>query len=92
MLDTRGILSIMDIQELQKVSRVRALAKVGEATRIRERAGVSRAEMATAIGVNRSQLSVWEAGRQMPRPEAALRWLEALEALETEEVGADGAS
>ena len=67
--------------ELPKVALLRTLARTGEARRRREAAGVSASELAAALGVAPSQVSLWERGRIAPRPARALAWLSQLEAL-----------
>jgi len=70
------------------VSRVRLLARTGEARRIRERSLLSVGEIAREIGVSASSLSRWETGTTTPRASVALRWAEVLEQLERGMAGA----
>lgn len=60
---------------------IRWLSASGGARAIRERAGLSLAELAAEIGVDRSTLWRWETRRRRPRGEAALRYLALLEEL-----------
>ncbi|HKH88624.1 MAG TPA: helix-turn-helix transcriptional regulator [Acidimicrobiales bacterium] len=64
--------------------RGRRLADDGRGRRLRERAGLSVSELAHALGVDVGTLSRWETGKAKPRPESALRWASACEAIERE--------
>jgi DNA-binding transcriptional regulator YiaG len=48
---------------LRKAETLRALPPPGERRRIRERAGVSQEDVATALGVAIATVSRWESGR-----------------------------
>lgn len=72
---------------LVELARVRALAKSGEARRLRLEAALSLGEIASAVGVSTSTVYRWEAGERQPRGDGAVRYLEALEALEEAESG-----
>lgn len=63
------------------LARVRALAVSGEAQRIRQAAGVSRAEIGRASGVTESAVYRWEKGERAPHGDAAIAYLNVLEAL-----------
>ena len=52
-----------------------------ECRRIRERAGVSQTVVAESIGVTRSAVSAWEAGRRRPMRSVAAAYLRVLEVL-----------
>jgi transcriptional regulator with XRE-family HTH domain len=48
---------------------------------LRERAGVSQAVLATAVGVDRASVSRWESGRRTPRGEQVERYRAVLQRL-----------
>lgn len=60
---------------------VRQALADGTAVDVREKAGVSRAAVARAIGVDESAVWRWEHGARRPRPAAAQRYAEVLRAL-----------
>jgi DNA-binding transcriptional regulator YiaG len=66
---------------LARVAEARRLANSGEARRIREAAKVSASELARSVAVAPSTLLAWEDGTQIPRADAADRWLAAIEDL-----------
>lgn len=68
--------------EALTVARVRALLRSGRARTIRERARLSQAEVARAVGTDGPQISRWEAGKAAPQREAALRLAKLLDGLE----------
>jgi transcriptional regulator with XRE-family HTH domain len=59
----------------------RLAARAGIARRVRERAHLSQAELATALGVSQAALSRWEAGLRQPRGEIAERYARELRKL-----------
>lgn len=65
-------------------ARRRVRAEPELARLIRARAGLTQTEMATLIGVDRSAISRWEAGRRTPRAEALTRYAELLDRLSLE--------
>jgi DNA-binding XRE family transcriptional regulator len=72
-----------DLQTLRrKIRDRRALAAmmppIGERRALRERAGLSLAEIAEAVGVSRQAVGHWELGERMPRPELAHRYVAVL--------------
>ncbi|HET6815294.1 MAG TPA: helix-turn-helix transcriptional regulator [Actinomycetota bacterium] len=69
------------MDRLEAMLTIRRLQDTGQARRIRERAGVSVALLARAIGVQEATVWRWETGRSRPREDAALRWLAALETM-----------
>jgi DNA-binding XRE family transcriptional regulator len=71
-------------RDVVAISRIRALAASGEARAIRERAGVSQAEVAKAIGVVPSSVTHYENGCRVPRGDVALRYGRILDRLEAE--------
>lgn len=71
----------MDIHETAELVRVRSLAQRGTARRIRLKAGLSHAEIASPVGVTPATICRWELGERRPRGAAALRYLELLDAL-----------
>jgi DNA-binding transcriptional regulator YiaG len=58
-----------------QLARARALAKSGDALRIRQRAGLSIRDLAGELDVWPSTVNRWERGERVPRGEAALRWV-----------------
>lgn len=60
--------------EVKEISRVRNLAGSGLAKDIRIRAGLSQAEIANALGVDRSTIHRWEVGERRPGATAALAY------------------
>jgi transcriptional regulator with XRE-family HTH domain len=70
--------------ELQQLVRGRRLAREGRGRFLREAAGLSLRELAAAIGVDVATLSRWEHGSSRPRTRAAMRWVEACDAIEHE--------
>ncbi len=72
----------MDLQELDRLALVRRWAENGQARRIRLGAGLSVAEIASAVRVDRTTLNEWECGRRTPRARAALRYLDVLQHLQ----------
>lgn len=64
----------MTARELLLLARVRRLAKVGEAKLLREQAGLSLHEIASAVDVSVTCIWRWENGRRSPQGDAALRY------------------
>jgi transcriptional regulator with XRE-family HTH domain len=48
---------------------------------LRERAGVSQRDVATALGVTREAVAQWESGRRSPRPALAVAYVALLDRL-----------
>lgn len=71
----------MDVKELPRLARVRALVRSGAALDTRVRAGISRTEIADALGVSPATVWRWEHGQRVPRGEPALRYAELLDRL-----------
>jgi DNA-binding XRE family transcriptional regulator len=70
-----GTISYMPASgQLAELSRLRALARSGDARRLRERAAIGLCEMAKVVGVDPATLSRWERGVGRPRGRAASRW------------------
>jgi transcriptional regulator with XRE-family HTH domain len=67
---------------MKRLVRARQLADSTHPRRLRQAAGLSLADLAEMIEVEPASLSRWETGQGRPRRESALRWLDALEALE----------
>ena len=67
--------------DLVKVSRARRLCMDGQGRRLRVAAQVSVRELAQAVGVNPATVCRWETGESAPRPDAAVRWVDALQQL-----------
>ncbi|MGO8724412.1 MAG: helix-turn-helix domain-containing protein [Acidimicrobiales bacterium] len=64
-----------------EIARARELIRSGRAQAIRERAGLSRLEMARSAGVDDSTIARWESGERSPRGEAAKRYARLLREL-----------
>ncbi|WP_086000407.1 MULTISPECIES: helix-turn-helix domain-containing protein [unclassified Nocardioides] len=77
----------LDQQLLLRVRTQREAPPVEELRRVRELAGVSRAELAVALQVHRSTVSRWERGLSVPRPQRLARYVTTVESLRSE-VGA----
>lgn len=54
---------------------LRRMCRSGEAREIREKSGLSQAEMAAGIPASRAAVSAWELGTRIPHGEAAERYL-----------------
>lgn len=67
---------------LIRLAEVRQAAKNGVARRVRLDHEISVAEMSSVVGVAPSTISRWETGERTPRGDAALRWADALDALD----------
>lgn len=65
----------------KELVRVRRLASTGAARAIREDAGLSLSELATAAKVHKTTIFRWETGLRRPRGDAAERYLTVLEEL-----------
>jgi DNA-binding transcriptional regulator YiaG len=69
-----------------RIAKVRALASSGEAQRIRERAGLTRGDVARDLRASIGAVRRWELGERAPCGELALKYgrlLDELAALET---------
>jgi DNA-binding XRE family transcriptional regulator len=60
------------------LSLIRRLLADGSAQRVRESAGLSRADVARDLAVDESTIARWEARKRVPRSEVALRYGELL--------------
>lgn len=76
------------IESVVGLSRVRELVRSGEARRIRIDARLSLGEIAASVGITAACISRWESLDRTPRGEAALRYLDLLERLSSQSVGA----
>jgi transcriptional regulator with XRE-family HTH domain len=63
------------------LAETREAVSTGAASKLREAARLSQADVARAIGVSPSTVSRWEAGERLPRGKAARRYAEFLNAL-----------
>jgi transcriptional regulator with XRE-family HTH domain len=68
-------------EELCLLTEVRDAARSGRARRIRELAGVTQAELGTAVGVDGSTIHRWERGSRRPSGAPALAYAKALKTL-----------
>lgn len=67
--------------DLSTIARVRADLRSGAALEAREGSGVSAGEIAETIGVSRSSVNAWEAGRATPKAGHALAYARAMAAV-----------
>lgn len=67
------------------LARLRADVASGRAREVRERARLSQAEVAEAVGVTQPTVAAWEAARRMPHGERAARYADLLARLENAE-------
>jgi len=68
--------------DLAAAAKTRVALRAGSARLTRIQSGVSAAEIARAVGVSRTTVGDWEAGRKVPTAEHALAYGKALAALE----------
>jgi transcriptional regulator with XRE-family HTH domain len=64
-----------------QLARVRAICRSGAARRVREAAGLTKAEVGRGSGVSGPAVSRWEGGSRAPTGAEALRYLKLLEKL-----------
>ena len=64
---------------VQRVQTRRRLPSPRARRRVRERAGLTQQDIAAALGVTRTAVSLWEAGDREPRPMHRARYLELLD-------------
>jgi len=63
-----------ELETAIEVVRIRKLARSGKGQAFRERAGLSRADVAREVKVHQSTIGRWEEGTRAPRGDAALRY------------------
>ena len=73
------------IGEAVTLARLRADLASGKAREVRERARLSQADVARAIGVGQPVVANWESGRRTPQREHAIKYAALL--LELENIG-----
>jgi transcriptional regulator with XRE-family HTH domain len=71
----------MTFEELLMLTEARDAARSGRARRIRELAGITQAELGTAVGVDGSTIHRWEHGTRRPSGAPALAYARALQTL-----------
>jgi DNA-binding transcriptional regulator YiaG len=71
----------MDKRAVLAAAKARTLLASGEARRIRERAGASRSDIASAIDATPGAVAHWENGIRRPRSRVAARYGELLDEL-----------
>ncbi|MFJ3973351.1 helix-turn-helix transcriptional regulator [Streptomyces parvus] len=72
----------MSVESLLEEARLaKAMPPPGERLRLREAAGLTRAQVATAVGVARGTVLAWESGKSDPTPPGRLPYLRLLEGL-----------
>ena len=64
-----------------EIARARDLIRTGRGRSIRERAGISRSELARSLGVDGSAVAKWESGSRAPRGEIARRYARLIDEL-----------
>lgn len=69
------------MDEALQIARLRRMCEDGTAGRIRRAARMTRAEIGQALDVSHTAVYLWETGRQVPRREHALKYVELLDAL-----------
>jgi transcriptional regulator with XRE-family HTH domain len=74
---------VADPERLARLVRAYQLAEHEKGRLIREQAGITLQELAARIGTNISELSRWERRKARPRAACALRWLEAIEVIQS---------
>lgn len=74
----------MNADDLVAVVRLRADVRAGLVREVRERAGLSQAEVANAVGAHRATVTLWEQGRRVPHGQAAVRYAHLLDKLRQE--------
>jgi transcriptional regulator with XRE-family HTH domain len=74
--------TLVETHYLISLMRARRLADDQRGRLVREMSGISLRELARIIEANEGQLSKWERGMSKPRPATALRWLEAIDAID----------
>jgi DNA-binding XRE family transcriptional regulator len=71
----------MSIDDAVRLADVRQAVRSGSARRIRQAAGLTQADVAAAVGVERATVGLWETGARVPRSAVALRYAELLSRL-----------
>jgi DNA-binding transcriptional regulator YiaG len=71
-----------ETEEALAIARARLWLRSGRARQIRERARLSQADAARAVGTSMWQVSRWESGKGTPRRDTALRLAVLLDGLE----------
>jgi DNA-binding transcriptional regulator YiaG len=80
------VISAPEFQEIELRLEVLDACRTGRARLIRERAGISQQDIATALGTDAAAVSGWENGRRRPVGKRAVRYGQLLRLLE-ERVG-----
>ena len=75
------VVTVNASNEAVALASVRRMVRSGEARLIRQRSGVSQAELARAIGATPGAVCHWESGSRIPHGILALRLLATLVAL-----------
>lgn len=71
----------MNVQEAVRLTKLRAMLSDGSVVRIRERAGLSRGEVACTVGVRTNTITSWETQTKRPKTRKALEYLSLIEGL-----------
>jgi len=73
----------MDLDHIVTLAEARKRTRSGTAAKeIRQRAGVTMADMAKALNVCESSISRWEGGSRQPQGDVAIHWARLLDELE----------
>lgn len=73
------------VRTVERLVKARALVTSGEARRIREAAGLSLVNVASAVGADPSAIGRWERGERIPRGPAALKYAQLLARLKSQQ-------
>jgi DNA-binding transcriptional regulator YiaG len=75
---------VMHMDDLRNLARAHERLRDRRTARaIRIRAGITEAQMAQALNVSQSTISRWEGGSRQPRGQAAVRWVQILNELDS---------
>jgi len=77
----------MNIEDALDLVKVRGDLRSGRARAIREAVGLSQAEIARAVGVERATVALWEQGRRIPHGDPALAYGRLLAELAARDAG-----
>ena len=61
-------------KNVELIAEARSAVQTGRGRKIREAASISQTEMAEGLGVSHTAVSLWEAGKRLPRSGTAVRY------------------
>ena len=61
-------------ENVELIAEARSAIQTGRGRTIREAASISQTEIAEAVGVSHSAVSLWEAGKRLPRRDTAVQY------------------